>query len=82
MLIDEGGHPKISSFGSAHISDLNLPFHGDSLCLTGRYAAPEILCHEFDDNPGESDWRLIFTKESDIYSFAYICFEVSFFKYF
>lgn len=44
------------------------------------YMAPEIL--EFDHSEAEGTGVKAYTKESDIYAFAYICFEVSFCTYF
>lgn len=80
VLVDNQGHPRISNFEDAHISDLNTPLYSDVLAGEVPWMAPEVL---FDDPDTEEEIVLLklFTKESDIYALALICFEVSFLTY-
>lgn len=81
VLVDDQGHPRISNFEFAHMSDLNTPLYSDNLMGTMLYMAPEVL--EDDEPETEEEIGLkLYTKESDIYAFAYICLEVFFLRYF
>lgn len=82
VLIDDEGHPKISGFGSAHISNKHLPLYSGTIVVDSRYTAPEVIESMLQDwhngfliNNPEVGVN-IFTKKSDIYTFACVCFQV------
>lgn len=79
MLIDDRGHPRISGFELAHIKHFTSPLYAAyDECFPCSHLAPEFLGIE----DAESGLPVIaYTEESDIYAFAYLCFEVSFHKY-
>lgn len=78
MLVDDRGHPRISGFELAHIkhfkSPLYVPYDG---CYSSSTLAPELMEDEIEGTMPVT----AYTEESDIYAFAYLCFEVSFLKY-
>lgn len=81
MLVDDQGHPKISGLGNAHISNMHLPLYSGRTSISCYYTAPEVLESILQDR--ENGFRVepevgvnMFTKKSDIYAFACVCFQV------
>lgn len=91
VLIDDSGRARIADFGISSVSDPKIPHWTSQSAAaskggTARWQAPELNDPEEDDDDNDDDERvgdnyLHNTKESDVYAWSCVCYEVIHFSH-
>jgi serine/threonine protein kinase len=73
ILVDEGGYARLSDFSRAKV--IGEAGYATALVAgSAPYMAPEL----FPFTEAEVEVDELFSKQSDVYAFAMVCFEVSY----